>query len=252
MPHGYAAKCHFFLDKGYSRAYYQRERFLRGPREPTRRECSHAGDSARKATGLIRLKGGSVDIERKVTYEERLDPGFLDDIKRASGCEEIDGCIQCGTCSSSCPMSVYMDFPPRKVIALVKSGFKDEALRNFTIWLCPSCYTCQVRCPAQIKITDVMYALKRTAIEEKVYPSRFVIPILDREMSRLIAKHGRNSELWLILNLYLKSRNPLGLLKMAPMGLKLLKTGRMSLKRESIRDTKQLRALVSAVKEGRR
>jgi hypothetical protein len=71
-------------------------------------------------------------------------------------------------------------------------------------------------------------------------------------MSRLIAKHGRNSELWLILNLYLKSRNPLGLLKMAPMGLKLLKTGRMSLKRESIRDTKQLRALVSAVKEGRR
>ncbi len=191
-------------------------------------------------------------IERKVTYEERLDPGFLEDIKRASGCEEIDGCIQCGTCSSSCPMSVYMDFPPRKIIAMVKNGFKDEALRNFTIWLCPSCYTCQVRCPAKIKITDVMYALKRMAIEDKVYPSRFVIPILNREMSRLIAKHGRNTELWLILNLYLKSRNPLGLLKMAPLGLKLMKTGRMSFKRESIKNKDQLRSLVSAVKEGSR
>ncbi len=188
-------------------------------------------------------------IERKVTYEERLEPDFLEDIKHASGCAEIDGCIQCGTCSSSCPMSVYMDFPPRKIIAMVKNGFKDEALRNFTIWLCPSCYTCQVRCPAKIKITDVMYALKRRAIEEKVYPSRFVIPILDREMSRLIAKHGRNSELWLILSLYLKSLNPLGLLKMAPVGLKLMKTGRMSLKRESIKNKDQLRALVSAVKE---
>ena len=97
-----------------------------------------------------------------------------------------------------------------------------------------------------------MYALKRTAIEEKVYPSRFAIPILDREMSRLIAKYGRNSELWLILNLYLKSRKPLGLLKMAPTGLKLLKAGRMSLKRESIRNRGQLRALVNAVKEGSR
>jgi heterodisulfide reductase subunit C len=193
-----------------------------------------------------------VQIEKKVTYEEKLDAGFLEAVKRASGCEEIDGCIQCGTCSSSCPMSVYMDYPPRKIIAMVKNGFKAEALGNATIWLCPSCYTCQVRCPAKIKITDVMYALKRMAIEEKVYPSRFVIPILDREMSRLIAKHGRNSELWLILNLYLKSFNPLGLLKMAPMGLKLMKTGRMSFKRESIKNKAQLRSLLSAVKEGSR
>jgi heterodisulfide reductase subunit C2 len=193
-----------------------------------------------------------VEIKKKVTYEERLDLGFVEDIKRASGCDEIDGCIQCGTCSSSCPMSAYMDFPPRKVIAMVKNGFKDEALRNITIWLCPSCYTCQVRCPAKIKITEVMYALKRRAIAERVYPSRFVIPILDREMSRLIAKHGRNSELWLILNLYLKSRNPLGLLKMAPLGLKLMKTGRMSFKREGIKNKAQLRSLLRAVKEGNR
>jgi heterodisulfide reductase subunit C len=190
-----------------------------------------------------------VEIAKRVTYEEKLDPGFLEDIKRASGCAELDGCIQCGTCSSSCPMSVYMDFPPRKVIAMVKNGLKDEALRTTTIWLCPSCYTCQVRCPAKIKITDVMYALKRRAIAEKVYPSRFVIPILDREMSRLIAKHGRNSELWLILNLYLKSRNPLGLLKMAPTGLKLIRTGRMSFKREGIKNKRQLRSLLKAVKE---
>ena len=193
-----------------------------------------------------------MEIPRKVKYEEDLDPGFLAEIKEASGCHEIDGCIQCGTCSSSCPMAVYMDVPPRKIIAMIKNGFREEALKSFTIWLCPSCYTCQVRCPAKIKITDVMYALKRKAIEEKIYPSRFAIPVMDREMSRLIAKNGRSSELWLLVGLYLKSRRPLAMLKMAPLGLKLMKTGRMSLKGEKIKDRAQLRTLLKAVKEGAR
>ena len=190
-----------------------------------------------------------MDIPIKVKYEEDLDPHFLSEIKSLSMAENIEGCIQCGTCSSSCPMAVYMDYPPRKIIAMVKNGFKDEALRSFTIWLCPSCYACQVRCPAQIKITDVMYALKRKAIEAKVYPSRFAIPILDREMSRLIAKHGRNSELWLILRLYLKSRHFIDMIKMAPLGIKLMKTGRMSLRMESIKNKKQMKALLSALQE---
>lgn len=191
-----------------------------------------------------------MEIQRKVKYEEELDPTFSDDIKKMSKCEEIDRCIQCGTCSSSCPMAVYMDYPPRKIMGMIKNGFKDEALRSFTIWLCPSCYTCQVRCPAKIKITDVMYALKRKAIEENVYPSRFAIPVLANEMHKLIDKYGRNSELWLVLNMYLKSKNPLGLLKMAPMGIAMMKTGRMSLKKEKIKNRKQLNTLLKAVKEG--
>jgi len=190
-----------------------------------------------------------MEIQRKVKYEEELDKQFLGRVRELSGCEEIDRCIQCGTCSSSCPMSVYMDYPPRKIIAMIKNGFKDEALQSFTIWLCSSCYTCQVRCPANIKITDVMYALKRMAIEGRVYPRRFAIPVLDREMSKIIASNGRNSELWLILKLYLKSRKPFGLLKMAPLGLKLMKTGRMRLKKESIKDKKQLLTLIRALKE---
>jgi len=191
-----------------------------------------------------------MEIHRKVKYEEELDKNFLEEIKEMSGCETIDRCIQCGTCSSSCPMAVYMDYPPRKIMGMIKNGFKEDALKSFTIWLCSSCYTCQVRCPAKIKITDVMYALKRKAIEEEIYPSRFSMPVLDKEMSKLIAKYGRNSELWLVLNMYLKLRNPLGLLKMSGTGLSLMKTGRMSLKKEKIKNRKQLQSLLKAVKEG--
>lgn len=190
-----------------------------------------------------------MDIQRKVKYEEELDKTFLDEIKGISGCDLIDKCIQCGTCSSSCPMAVYMDYPPRKIISLIKNGFKQEALSSFTIWLCSSCYSCQVRCPSKIKITDVMYALKRKAIEEKVYPGKFAIPVLAKEMYKLISKYGRNSELWLVLNMYLKSKNPLGLLKMAPLGISLMKTGRMSLKKEKIKNRKQIHKLLNETKE---
>lgn len=191
-----------------------------------------------------------MEIQEKIKYEEELDKNFLDEIKEESGCDEISQCIQCGTCSSSCPMDVYMDYSPRKIIAMIKSGFKDEALKSFTPWLCASCYSCQVRCPSNIKITDVMYALKRKAIKEKIYPSRFSIPVMDKEMHKILTNNGRSSEVWLMLKLFLKTRNPLGLIKMAPLGLSLMKTGRMSLKKESIKNKKQLRKLLKAVKEG--
>ncbi|MCK4431843.1 MAG: 4Fe-4S dicluster domain-containing protein [Candidatus Aminicenantes bacterium] len=191
-----------------------------------------------------------MEIQEKIKYEEELDKNFFDEIKEKSGCDEISQCIQCGTCSGSCPMAVYMDYSPRKIIAMIKSGFKDEVLKSFTPWLCASCYSCQVRCPSNIKITDVMYALKRKAIKEKIYPSRFSIPVMDKEMHKILTNNGRSSEVWLMLNLFLKTRNPLGLIKMAPLGLSLMKTGRMSLKKESIKNKKQLRKLLKAVKEG--
>lgn len=189
-------------------------------------------------------------IQEKVVLEETLDHHFLEEIKTASHSEALARCIQCGTCSSSCPSAEYMDYSPRKIIAMVKTGFRDEVMKSFTPWLCASCYTCQVRCPSNIKITDVMYAVKRKAIAENVYPSRFSIPVMDKEMHRILTKNGRSSELWLMLNLYLKTAKPFGLLKMAPLGLRMLKTGRMGFKKESIQNKKQLKKLLKAVKEG--
>ena len=191
-----------------------------------------------------------MEIQEKIIFEEELDKNFLDDVKKASLCEEIDRCIQCGTCTSSCPNAEYMDYSPRKIIAMIKGGFKDQTLKSFTPWLCSSCYNCQVRCPSKIKITDIMYTLKRMAIAENVYPVRFPIAVMDKEMDRILTTSGRSSELWLMLNLFLKTLNPLGLLKMAPLGLSLIKTGRLSLKKESIKNKKQLQKLLGSIKGG--
>jgi len=190
-----------------------------------------------------------MEIQENVKFEGDLDSTFLAEIKEKSFSDEISRCIQCGTCSSSCPMVAYMDYPPRKIIQMVKHGFKDEVLKSFTPWLCSSCYNCQVRCPSNIKITDIMYTLKRKAIEAKKYPKKFPVPALAQEMHKIIAKNGRSSELWLVLNMYLRLKDPIGPLSYTSIGLNLMKTGRMSLRKEKIKNLKQFRSLLKSVSE---
>jgi quinone-modifying oxidoreductase, subunit QmoC len=192
-----------------------------------------------------------MDVMRTVKYEAELDQGFSRRVMKHSGCDKISECIQCGTCSSTCPVSLYMDYTPRKIMAMIKAGFKHEALRSHTLWLCSSCYSCTVMCPAQIKITDVMYSLKRMAIEEGIYPKGFPTPVLAKAMADIIAKNGRNSEMGVVMEMSMKT-NPLGLLKMAPMGLALILKGRMEIKdffhRDKIKNRKQLQDLVKGLK----
>lgn len=185
---------------------------------------------------------------RTVKYESELNKSFYKKVIENSGCEKVLECIQCGTCSSTCPVSLYMDFTPRKLMAMIKGGFEDDALKSKTIWICSSCYSCTVMCPAQIKITDVMYALKRMAIEKGVYPKGMPTPVLAEEMSKIIAERGRNAEMEVVTRMMLRT-NPLGMLKMVPMGLSLFRKGRMHIGGEKIKNRSQLRKLLSGLKK---
>jgi quinone-modifying oxidoreductase subunit QmoC len=193
-----------------------------------------------------RPTGKSRQVTRRVKYESELDLQFGERIASEAYGQKLLSCIQCGTCGATCPLSYYMDYTPRRVIAMVREGFKDEALNSLTIWLCASCYSCTVQCPRQIHITDVMYTLKREAISQGLYPKRYPIPILARGFFDAVKNYGRNSESWLLMKLYLKT-NPFRALKDAKMGFMLWKKGRLSLKREGIRDKVKLQALLKAV-----
>jgi quinone-modifying oxidoreductase, subunit QmoC len=181
-------------------------------------------------------------------YAEDVNPAFPVEIMAKPGGEALRDCIQCGTCSGACPMAVHMDLTPRRVIALTRAGLERDVLESATPWMCASCYECQVRCPRKIKVTEVMYALKRRAIEKGLYPKRFPIPVLARAFYNMVATNGRNSESRLVIELALRT-NPINLLKMAPVGLKLLKTGRMVLSQDRIKDPRQLKAILDAMEE---
>lgn len=186
------------------------------------------------------------EIQRTIKYEADRVKGFGRQVMSVPGCEKLKDCIQCGTCSGVCPLSIYMDYSPRKVMALTREDFKREVLSSRTIWLCASCYACTVECPQEIRITDIMYELKQRAIQEGYYPKRFPIPVLAQEFQRMVHDHGRISEGRLVTKLFLKT-NLLGALGMSRLGLGLMKTGRFSLRQETINRRADLARMMETV-----
>lgn len=188
------------------------------------------------------------NIHRTIKYEAELDPHFKEEIMGSQGGENLLECIQCGMCSGTCPLSIYMDFPPRRIIAMTREGFKREVLSSRTIWLCASCYSCSTHCPANIRITDIMYALKRYAIEEQIFPKKFPIPILARSFFEMVKRDGRSSEFWLVFGLWLKMSLK-KLLLMAPLGWRLIRKRRLPIRTEAISNKKQLALIMHGLKE---
>jgi len=201
--------------------------------------------AARKGSDRRMMKMG---FGRTLRYQREADPLWADGLRRLPGCEAVFQCLQCGTCSGACPLSIYMDFTPRRIVALVREGFHEDALACQTIWLCASCYACAVHCPQEIRITDLMYTLKREAIRRGLYPKRLPIPVLAREFYRMVQQRGRSSEFWLVLKMALRS-NPLVLAGMARTGWQLLRTGRLSLRRERIGRLEELQRELAAARE---
>ncbi|MBL8017161.1 MAG: 4Fe-4S dicluster domain-containing protein [Ignavibacteria bacterium] len=187
-----------------------------------------------------------VEIRRRIKYESELDKSFRNRIAESAHGEQLFSCIQCGTCSAACPVSHYMDYTPRKIIQMVREGFKEEVLSSSTVWLCASCYACTVECPKGIKITDVMYALKREAISSNFYPKKSPASILANNFFKQVLDNGRNSEGPLLMKIYLKT-NPLMLFKNMMLGFKLWKRGRISIKTERIKDKNALKKLLKSV-----
>ena len=179
-------------------------------------------------------------------YEAELDLHFPEEIASVPGGRALYSCIQCGTCSGTCPLGTYMDYSPRKVIAMTRAGFRDEVLHSFTIWQCASCYACTVECPRKIRITDFMSALKQRALQEGVYPRRFPTAVLARTFFESVRRRGRNSEGRLIVRLYMRT-NPLQLLHQARLGFRLWRAGRLGLRAESIEGRAELEAMLRAV-----
>lgn len=190
-------------------------------------------------------------IERTIKYESDRSVGFGRDVMRVPGCEQLENCIQCGTCSGVCPLSIYMDHSPRQVMALTRADFRDEVLRSHTIWLCASCYACTVECPQQIRITDIMYELKQRAIDAGIYPRRFPIPVLAHEFTRMVRKHGRITELVLVIRLFLKT-DWFAALGNWRLGIDLMRTGRFSLLTERIRRHGDIARMLDAVDQPKR
>lgn len=180
--------------------------------------------------------------------EAELRKVFLEQVNFIPAGERIKRCIQCGTCTGSCPVSYAMDISPRQLIALFRAGEMEAIMKSRTIWICASCYACTTRCPSGIKITDIVYALKRTAMEKNYISQANHVQILANLFISNLAKYGRLHEGTLIRNYYIKT-GFWKLFKLFSLAMKLYKTKRLSLFPKRIKAYHSLSKIIKKAQE---
>ena len=103
---------------------------------------------------------------RTIISKKKIRDDFVRKIEEISG-QKLLACYQCGKCSAGCPAVGEMDILPNQVIRYAQLGFKEELLEAKSVWVCASCYTCNVRCPKGIKIAEVMEAVRQVLLRKR-------------------------------------------------------------------------------------
>ena len=96
------------------------------------------------------------------------DESFRKAIVEASEGENLSACLQCGTCTGSCPNKFSWGLTPRHIVRLIQLGMKEKILTPEVLYYCAQCYSCIERCPMKLKPTEIMMLLRRVAFETKL------------------------------------------------------------------------------------
>jgi heterodisulfide reductase subunit C len=141
----------------------------------------------------------------------------------------VQTCIQCGTCTASCPNTRFMDITPRHMWRLLLTDRVEALFSSKSFIVCSSCYYCTLRCPRGLELTHAMSLLKQAAakLELKQFRSSclFYKSFLDS-----VRQNGRVREMEFMTQYFISMKNPVTPFGYAGLGLKLLAKKKIGLK----------------------
>ncbi len=88
----------------------------------------------------------------------------LDNLFELPEGRQLMTCIQCGMCAGTCPYGEVMDYPPRRIIGMLRAGLLDEVLASDSLLACVACYACKAKCPRDIDLTGVLLPLAKEQV----------------------------------------------------------------------------------------
>lgn len=99
---------------------------------------------------------------------------------KSLGAKDMEMCMQCGTCSASCPLSQGNNPFPRKIYRFIQLGLRERLLASSEPWLCYYCGECNDNCPRGAEPAETMMAVRRwltmqydwTGLAKKFYLSK--------------------------------------------------------------------------------
>jgi len=173
---------------------------------------------------------------------------FTNEITSTIEGQRVLSCIQCGTCTATCPVNKVFEHSPRQIFLMVRNGMKKEVLNDLTPWVCASCYKCTVNCPAQIKITEVMYKLKRMSLQNNMVTKKSDTNLFYSAFLSQVLKYGRSYEIGLMLK-YLMFNHPVDLMKKMPLGMHMFMEGAMPIFPHKIKKLKEFEKIIAYAKK---
>ncbi|MGL4670563.1 MAG: CoB--CoM heterodisulfide reductase subunit C [Methanobacteriaceae archaeon] len=121
----------------------------------SKEESNESKDRSEKMTLLDEkqlLKGSDVDKE--------FTQLFVD-----AGIDTVEHCFQCGTCGGGCPSGRRTPYKVRQIVRKCLMGLKDDVIADPALWMCTTCYTCQERCPRNVKIVEIIKMARNVAAQ---------------------------------------------------------------------------------------
>jgi Fe-S oxidoreductase len=89
----------------------------------------------------------------------------MDDEKRLLQEYKTYYCLDCGKCTSVCPVSKYdANFSPRRIVEKAVHEGWAELLKDPITWECLTCNMCSLRCPADVRFINFIRRLRFDAL----------------------------------------------------------------------------------------
>ena len=99
-------------------------------------------------------------------FAPKIAKSFSEEVMERSG-QNLVACYQCRRCAGACSVGEETDYiTPDRLIRMIVTGDRENALNNALVWKCVSCYTCGTRCPNEIQTGRITETLKKMGKEE--------------------------------------------------------------------------------------
>lgn len=80
-------------------------------------------------------------------------------------------CYDCGKCTATCPISrIGGNYSPRRHVLATNLGDRQGIIENGTLASCLTCSLCDLRCPAEVRYTELVQRLRELSHREGVEP----------------------------------------------------------------------------------
>jgi len=112
-------------------------------------------------------------VKEKAAHDSRVK---LADVKATVG-ETFMSCLQCGTCTSVCPLNPVLSYSPRRILRQLSLGTGSEETVDRGVWSCVTCNACGASCPRGIEIIEVIRSVRGLNVADGRIPASYATPL---------------------------------------------------------------------------